>query len=49
MHYEIHSTEIFDKWVKNLKDRQAVFAIAKRLDRVIKGNLGDVTSVGEMA
>ena len=47
MHYEIHSTEIFDKWVKNLKDRQAVFAIAKRLDRVIKGNLGDVTSVGD--
>lgn len=47
MKYEIRTTKLFDDWVKNLKDRQAALSIAKRLDRVLKGNLGDVTSVGD--
>ena len=47
MKYEIEKTEVFDKWLKNMKDRKAVLAIAKRLDRAIAGNLGDVASVGE--
>jgi putative component of toxin-antitoxin plasmid stabilization module len=28
MKYEIEKTETFDKWLKNLKDRKAVLAIA---------------------
>lgn len=46
MRYEIRTTAVFDDWVYNLKDRQAALAIAKRLDRVSLGNLGDVKSVG---
>ncbi len=47
MTYEIEKTEMFDKWLKKLRDRKAVLAITKRLDRAIAGNFGDVTSVGE--
>jgi putative addiction module killer protein len=45
--YEIEKTEVFDKWLKKLRDRKAVLAIAKRLDRAITGNFGDAASVGE--
>ena len=47
MRYEIEKTEVFDKWLKKLRDRRAVLAIAKRLDRAIAGNFGDVASAGE--
>ena len=47
MRYEIEKTEVFDKWLKKLRDRKAVLAIANRLDRAITGNFGDVASVGE--
>ena len=47
MRYEIEKTEVFDKWLKKLRDRKAVLAIAKRLDRAITGNFGDVSPVGE--
>ena len=47
MRYEIEKTEVFDKWLKKLRDRKAVLAIAKRLDRAITGNFGDAASVGE--
>jgi putative addiction module killer protein len=47
MRYEIEKTEIFDKWLRNLRDRKAVLAIAGRLDRASTGNLGDVAPVGE--
>ncbi|MEE4364804.1 MAG: type II toxin-antitoxin system RelE/ParE family toxin [Desulfotignum sp.] len=47
MKYEIEKTDAFDKWLKKLKDRKAVLAIAKRLDRAILGNFGDVSPVGE--
>ncbi|MEA1992074.1 MAG: type II toxin-antitoxin system RelE/ParE family toxin [Thermodesulfobacteriota bacterium] len=46
MQYEIETTEIFDKWLRKLKDRQAVLAIAKRLGRVRLGNFGDIFPVG---
>jgi len=46
MQYEIETTEIFDKWLHKLKDRQAVLAIAKRLGRARLGNFGDVVPVG---
>ena len=46
MQYEIASTEIFNKWYQGLKDRNAAKVIAKRLTRVVSGNLGDIASVG---
>jgi len=45
--YEIEKTEIFDKWLRKLKDRQAAMAIIKRLGRARLGNFGDVEPVGE--
>ncbi len=47
MKYEIHTTLIFDKWLKSQRDRQAVRAIAIRMARAEQGNLGDVEAVGE--
>ncbi len=47
MEYEIEKTEIFDKWLKKLKDRQAAVSIAKRLGRARLGNFGDVEPVGQ--
>jgi putative addiction module killer protein len=45
--YEIEKTDEFDTWLKNLRDRQAVMAIAKRLDRACLGDFGDVAPVGK--
>ena len=47
MVYEVQRTEVFDKWLKKLRDRRAVLAIANRIDRAAAGNLGDVEPVGE--
>ena len=47
MEYEIEKTEIFDKWLRKLKDRPAAVAIIKRLGRAKLGNFGDVEPVGE--
>lgn len=47
MEYEIEKTEIFDKWLRRLKDRQAAVAIIKRLGRAKLSNFGDVEPVGE--
>ncbi|WP_339138759.1 MAG: type II toxin-antitoxin system RelE/ParE family toxin [Candidatus Electrothrix sp. GW3-4] len=44
--YEIETTPAFDKWLKKLRDRKAVLAVAARLDRAKLGNFGDVKSVG---
>jgi putative addiction module killer protein len=46
MRYEIEKTVVFDNWLKNLKDRQAVLMISMRLTRVALGNFGDTKSVG---
>ncbi len=46
MQYEIEETEAFTKWLKKLRDRQAVLAITKRLGRAKLGNFGDVAPVG---
>ena len=47
MEYEIEKTEIFDKWLKKLRDRKAVLSITARLDRAKLGNFGDVEPVGD--
>lgn len=46
MEYEIEKTQIFDDWLKNLRNRLAVLAIANRLTRVAAGTFGDHKSVG---
>lgn len=47
MRYELITTSVLVKWMEKLKDRQAVRAIANRMDRAILGNLGDVEPVGQ--
>ena len=44
--YDIRTTADFDKWLRKLKDRQAVKAIVLRLTRAEAGTLGDIKSVG---
>ncbi|WP_448217302.1 type II toxin-antitoxin system RelE/ParE family toxin [Endozoicomonas sp. 2B-B] len=46
MKFDLVATEVFQKWRKGLKDRQAAKAIAIRLERARAGHLGDVQSVG---
>jgi putative addiction module killer protein len=46
MRYKVTSTVIFNRWLANVKDRQAVKAIALPLARVEAGNLGDIEPVG---
>jgi putative addiction module killer protein len=43
----IYTTEIFDDWFQNLKDRQAILRIRARIDRAESGNFGDVKPVSE--
>lgn len=45
--YTIQQTHKFSQWLTKLKDMRARIAIARRLERVQGGNLGDVKSVGE--
>ena len=47
MKYELVATSVFNKWHKELKNRQAAKAIAVRLERARTGNLGDYRSVGQ--
>ena len=46
MNHEIRQTIIFADWLLNLRDMRARIAIARRIDRVSTGNLGDFKSVG---
>lgn len=41
-HYiDVNGCNIFNDWWLNLKDYQAKAAIARRVERVVKGNFGD--------
>ena len=44
---KIRRSSIFDKWLKKLRDDQARARILQRVERLAKGNPGDVKSVGE--
>ena len=46
MNHEIRQTIIFADGLLNLRDIRARIAIARRIDRVSTGNLGDFKSVG---
>ncbi|WP_257266266.1 type II toxin-antitoxin system RelE/ParE family toxin [Endozoicomonas sp. ONNA2] len=47
MKYDVVSTEIFNQWFRQLRDRQAAKAVALRIERAKAGNLGDVKAVGD--
>jgi putative addiction module killer protein len=43
---EVRQTEIFARWLANLRDRRARRRIQARIDRLEVGNPGDTKSVG---
>ena len=45
--HSILTTEIFDTWFADLKDKQAARRVQARIDRAEGGNLGDCEPVGE--
>lgn len=44
---EIRQTDVYSKWFKSLRDRQARARIDTRIRRLSLGNPGDVKPVGE--
>lgn len=44
---EVRQTEVFARWLRSLRDRQARARIQARIDRLGLGNPGDVKPVGE--
>ena len=45
--YEVRTTQEFDDWLDNLRNRTAVLRISARIDRIEQGNLGDTKSITE--
>jgi len=43
----IRRTNVFAKWLADLRDGRAKFRISRRIDRLAKGNPGDVKPAGE--
>lgn len=43
---EIRQTEVYARWFRRLRDREARDRIDKRIQRLSLGNAGDVRSVG---
>jgi putative addiction module killer protein len=43
---EVLRSEIFDRWLRKLKDRRAAARVLVRVDRLAAGNPGDVKPVG---
>lgn len=44
---EIRKTDLFAKWLDNLRDIQAKARVLVRIERLASGNSGDVKPVGE--
>jgi putative addiction module killer protein len=44
---EIKRSDEFDAWLHKLRDSRARFRIYKRIDRLARGNPGDVEPAGE--
>lgn len=45
--FELRRTADFDKWLKSLRDTRAKAKILIRIERLARGNPGDVMPVGE--
>jgi putative addiction module killer protein len=46
MKFRVARTEAFIRWFDALRDRKGQTIIARRIERVAGGNLGDVKSIG---
>ena len=46
MEYEVKYTEVFEDWLRGLRDLRAAMKITARIRRVELGNFGDNKSVG---
>ena len=44
---EVFTTEQFDTWLNNLRDRRAALRIQARIDRAEDGNFGDHHAIGK--
>ena len=44
---EVLTTQVFDRWLRKLNDRQARLRIVERIDRLAHGNPGDNKPVGQ--
>ncbi len=44
---QVRKTEEFDKWLHGLRDVRAFAQIARRINRVIQGNIGDCKFIGD--
>jgi len=44
--FQLQSTDVFDRWLRDLGDRKARARILARLESAQLGNLGDTRSVG---
>jgi len=44
--FQLQSTDVFDRWLRDLGDRKARARILARLESAQLGNLGDARSVG---
>ena len=44
--HQIQQTDVFSKWLSNLKDRKATARILARIESVRQGNSGDSKSLG---
>lgn len=44
---EVFRTDIFDKWLKKLRDKKAKAIIQVHINRIIENKLGKLRSVGE--
>ena len=47
MQYEVKKLPDFDKWLSKLKNREARISIARRIERMSYGNMGDCKSIGD--
>ncbi len=43
---EVVYTEVFEKWIRRLRDQRAKASILTRIERIEDGNFGDRNSVG---
>lgn len=47
MRYELRSTEIFDKWLAAIRDKQTHLRIIRRIDAMVIGAFGDHKALGD--